>query len=82
MALAMTISLFPMLKASGNTRATIVRCERREPMIPRGRGTGVNSHTFISFSNAIQQTYFIQRALAGGCGRRMRRPATAAERAE
>ena len=27
-------------------------------------GTGVNSHTFISFTNAIQQTYAIARALA------------------
>jgi zinc transport system substrate-binding protein len=33
-------------------------------MIRAGRGTGVNSHTFISFSNAVQQTYAIQRALA------------------
>jgi zinc transport system substrate-binding protein len=28
------------------------------------RGKGVNSHTFISFTNAIQQTYAIQKALA------------------
>jgi zinc transport system substrate-binding protein len=56
--------IFPMLKASGNTRATIVRVNAETPMIRAGRGTGVNSHTFISFSNAIQQTYAIQRALA------------------
>ena len=30
----------------------------------RAAASGVNSHTFISFSNAIQQTYAIQRALA------------------
>jgi zinc transport system substrate-binding protein len=53
-----------MLKASGNTRATIVRVNAETPLIRAGRGTGVNSHTFISFSNAIQQTYAIQRALA------------------
>lgn len=53
-----------MLKASGNTRATIVRVNAETPMIRAGRGSGVNSHTFISFSNAIQQTYAIQRALA------------------
>jgi len=56
--------IFPMLKASGNTRATVVRVNAETPMIRAGRGTGVNSHTFISFSNAIQQTYAIQRALA------------------
>ena len=56
--------IFPMLKASGNARATVVRVNAETPMIRAGRGTGVNSHTFISFSNAIQQTYAIQRALA------------------
>ena len=56
--------IFPMLKASGNTRATVVRVNAETPMIQAERGKGVNSHTFISFSNAIQQTYAIQRALA------------------
>jgi len=56
--------IFPMLKASGNTRAAIVRVNAETPMIRASRGSGVNSHTFISFSNAIQQTYAIQRALA------------------
>ena len=63
--------IFPMLKASGNTRATILRVNAETPMIRALRlrsgqagGNGVNSHTFISFSNAIQQTYAIQRALA------------------
>ena len=56
--------IFPMLKASGNTRATILRVNAETPMIRASRGSGVNSHTFISFSNAIQQTYAIQRALA------------------
>ena len=55
--------IFPMLKASGNVRAEIVRVNAETPLIRAGRGTGVNSHTFISFSNAIQQTYTIQRAL-------------------
>ena len=64
--------IFPMLKASGNTRATIVRLNAETPMIRATRGKGVNSHTFISFSNAIQQTYAIQRALS------RRRPADAA----
>jgi zinc transport system substrate-binding protein len=58
--------IVPMLKASGNTRATIVRVNAETPMIraQASRGNAVNSHTFISFSNAIQQTYAIQRALA------------------
>jgi zinc transport system substrate-binding protein len=56
--------IMPMLKASENTRATIVRVNAETPLIQAGRGKGVNSHTFISFSNAIQQTYAIQRALA------------------
>ena len=56
--------IFSMLKASGNTRAAVVRVNAETPVIRAGRGTGVNSHTFISFSNAIQQTYAIQRALA------------------
>jgi zinc transport system substrate-binding protein len=58
--------IFPMLKASGNTRATVVRVNAETPMIraQNARGNAVNSHTFISFSNAIQQTYAIQRALA------------------
>jgi len=56
--------IFPMLKASGNARAVIVRVNAETPMIRASRGNGVNSHTFISFSNAIQQTYAIQRALA------------------
>ena len=56
--------IFPMLKASGNTRATVVRVNAETPVIRARRGSGVNSHTFISFTNAIQQTYAIQRALA------------------
>ena len=56
--------ILPMLKASGNTRATILRVNTETPTIRAERGNGVNSHTFISFSNAIQQTYAIQRALA------------------
>jgi zinc transport system substrate-binding protein len=56
--------IMPMLKASGNTRATIIAVNAETPMIRASGGKGVNSHTFISFSNAIQQTYAIQRALS------------------
>jgi zinc transport system substrate-binding protein len=53
-----------MLKASGNTRVTVVRVNDETPQIHSVRGTGPNSHTFISFTNAIQQTYAIQKVLA------------------
>ena len=56
--------IFPMLKASGNTRIVVIRVNEETPQIHSVRGTGVNSHTFISFTNAIQQTYAIQKALA------------------
>ena len=55
--------IFPMIEASGNTRAAILRVNTETPMIRAERGDGVNAHTFISFSNAIQQTYAIQREL-------------------
>ena len=56
--------ILPMLKASGNTRVVVIRVNDETPQIHSVHGTGVNSHTFISFTNAIQQTYAIQKALA------------------
>lgn len=56
--------ILPMLRASGNTRVTIIRPNDTTPQIHAVNGTGVNSHTFISFTNAIQQTYAIARAIA------------------
>ena len=56
--------IMPMLKASGNQRVVIVRPNETTPQIHEVRGKGVNSHTFISFTNAIQQTYAIQKAIA------------------
>ena len=53
----------PMLKASGNTKIVIIRPNETTPQIHAVRGSGVNSHTFISFTNAIQQTYAIQKAI-------------------
>jgi zinc transport system substrate-binding protein len=53
-----------MLKASGNRRVVVIRPNETTPQIHAVRGSGVNSHTFISFTNAIQQTYAIQKALA------------------
>ncbi len=56
--------IFPMLKSSGNTRAVVIRPNDATPQIRAAQGKGVNSHTFISFTNAIQQTYAIEKALA------------------
>ena len=56
--------IFPMLKASGNRTVVIIRPNEVTPQIRSMHGTAVNSHTFISFTNAVQQTYFIERALA------------------
>jgi zinc transport system substrate-binding protein len=56
--------IMPMLKASGNTKVRIIRPNTSTPQIRAVRGRGVNSHTFISFTNAIQQTYAIEKALA------------------
>ena len=57
--------IFPMIKASGEheDRRSSARTRRRR-RFKSAHGTGVNSHTFISFTNAIQQTYAIQKALA------------------
>ena len=54
----------PMIKASGNKKLVIIKPNEATPQIRAVRGTSVNSHTFISFTNAIQQTYAIQKALA------------------
>jgi zinc transport system substrate-binding protein len=56
--------ILPMLKASGNKKVVIIRPNETTPQIHAAHGGNVNSHTFISFTNAIQQTYAIQRALA------------------
>jgi zinc transport system substrate-binding protein len=56
--------IMPMIKASANTHLVIIRINETTPQIHSAHGTGVNSHTFISFTNAIQQTYAIQKALA------------------
>jgi zinc transport system substrate-binding protein len=56
--------IMPMIKASNNSRIVFIRPNELTPQIHAANGTGVNSHTFISFTNAIQQTYAIQKALA------------------
>ena len=56
--------IMPMLKASGNKKVVIIRPNETTPQLHAVRGTSVNSHTFISITNAIQQTYAIQKAIA------------------
>ena len=56
--------IFPMLQASGNKRIVVIRPNAETPQIRSVHGNAPNSHTFISFTNAIQQTYAIEQALA------------------
>lgn len=55
--------IVPMIKSSGNKKLVIIRVNETTPQIHSAHGSSVNSHTFISFTNAIQQTYAIQKAL-------------------
>ena len=54
-----------MIKASGNTKLLVITPSEGTPMIRSVRGAAINSHTFISITNAIQQTYAIEKALSG-----------------
>jgi zinc transport system substrate-binding protein len=56
--------IFDMIKASGNDELRIIRPNDGVPLLKAVNGGTVNSHTFISFSNAIQQTYTIAKALS------------------
>ena len=53
-----------MIRSAGNKSLRVIRINETTPQIHSAHGSGVNSHTFISFTNAIQQTYAIQKALA------------------
>jgi zinc transport system substrate-binding protein len=56
--------ILPMIKASGNKKIVIIRPNAETPQMRSIHGAAINSHTFISFTNAIQQTYAIEKALA------------------
>src|SRR5262249_57688842 len=56
--------IFPMIKASGNKKIVVIRPNAETPQIRSLHRTPLNSHTFLSFTNAIQQTYAITKALA------------------
>ena len=53
-----------MIKASGNTKVVVIRPNDGTATMRSARGGAVNSHTFISFTNAIQQTYAIEKVLS------------------
>ncbi|MEW5741212.1 MAG: zinc ABC transporter substrate-binding protein [Myxococcota bacterium] len=55
--------ILEMLKASGNTRCRVIRANETTALLRGAHGEAVNSHTFLSFSNAIQQSHVIARAL-------------------
>lgn len=48
-----------MIKSSGNTRLVSIDANAGTPLVASAHGEGRNSHTFISFSNAIQQSRVI-----------------------
>jgi zinc transport system substrate-binding protein len=52
-----------MIKASGNTKLVVIEANAETPLVKGAHGDAVNSHTFISFTNAIQQTKLIARKL-------------------
>jgi zinc transport system substrate-binding protein len=52
-----------MIDASGNRELRIIEVNRGTPLISNFRDQSPNSHTFISFTNAIQQSYLIARTL-------------------
>src|SRR5579864_7953249 len=47
--------IFPMLRASGNRKVVVIRPNDATPQIRSAHGSAVNSHTFISFTNAVLQ---------------------------
>src|SRR5262249_30219576 len=52
-----------MIRASGNTHLAIIEVNAQTPLVKSAHGEGQNSHTFISFTNAIQQSKLIARKL-------------------
>ncbi|MSR47188.1 MAG: ABC transporter substrate-binding protein [Planctomycetes bacterium] len=52
-----------MVEASGNRRLLTLCPSDATPVLKGAHGEASNSHTFLSFTNAIQQTYFLEREL-------------------
>ncbi len=55
--------ILDMIKASGNKHLAVLRPNDVTPLMKFKNGNAINSHTFISFGNAIQQTYYIAKEL-------------------
>jgi zinc transport system substrate-binding protein len=53
-----------MIKAAANPRLVVIKANDETPMLRSLRGDAPNSHTFISFTNAAQQTHYIERRLS------------------
>jgi zinc transport system substrate-binding protein len=53
-----------MIKASGNDQLVVIRVNTETPLLKSAHGESSNSHTFISFTNAIQQSKYIAKRLA------------------
>lgn len=53
-----------MVDASGNKTLQTLRPSDATPTLRGAHGEAANSHTFLSFTNAIQQTYWLERQLA------------------
>jgi zinc transport system substrate-binding protein len=52
-----------MIRASGNRKIAIIDANDETPLLPAPHGGRPNSHTFLSFANAIQESYFLARQL-------------------
>ncbi len=52
-----------MIKASGNQQLAVIEVNAGTPLVKSAHGDSGNSHTFISFTNAIAQTQLIAKRL-------------------
>jgi zinc transport system substrate-binding protein len=52
-----------MIRSSGNANLVIVRTNAATPTVKSAHGDAPNSHTFLSFTNAVQQSYLIAKTL-------------------
>lgn len=52
-----------MIKASGNQKLRVVEINAETPTVKSAHGDAPNSHTFISFTNAIQETNYLAKQL-------------------
>ena len=52
-----------MIRASGNDKLILIKVNAETPLLKSAHGDSRNSHTFISFDNAIQQSRYIAKKL-------------------